>query len=205
MANRIYLVRHGLTPWNKELRFQGYSDIELHTEGVKQARAAQKKLASQEIQAFFSSDLKRALKTATIIAEPHKLRVKAYKGLREINLGLWEGLTKEYLVKNYPQLVNTWYKSPHLFSITQGESFAAVQQRSLQTFREILINHPVGNLVIVAHGGVLAALISGILQKPLANMWQFKTDNAAITTLIRADGRIFLDSFNDISHLNKVS
>ena len=69
----IILARHGETEWNVEEVFRGRIDIELNETGMKQAELLAEYLRDVEIDAIYSSPLKRALKTAEIIAGYHKL------------------------------------------------------------------------------------------------------------------------------------
>lgn len=204
MAVRIYLMRHGLTPWNYESRFQGNTDIELSPEGIKQAKALQGRLTTEKLDAIYSSDLTRALQTAEIVAKPHGLEVRTKPGLREIHFGVWEGLTYKDLEREYPQELKTWLEAPHLLAVPQGETFAMLQDRAIKCLREILAFHPHGNIAVVAHGGTIAALICGLLQEPLAKMWNYRQKNTALNVLKWEEGRVSVELLNDSSHLENV-
>ncbi len=205
MAIRLILVRHGITPWNYEFRYQGHTDIELHPEGIKQAYALQKKLAGEQLTAVYSSDLKRAVQTANIIAEPHNLETKIVPELKEINFGVWEGLTYYDIEKQYPQLLKVWLETPHLLKIPEGESFEILRDRAVTGIKKILASQQKGTLAVVTHGGTIAALVCGLLKEPLANMWQYKQKNTAVTVLAIKDGKVTLESLNDVSHLSATS
>ena len=71
----ILLARHGETDWNLGRRVQGHTDIPLNAAGVEQARALAEQLAAEPLAAVFSSDLSRALDTATAVADVHGLEV----------------------------------------------------------------------------------------------------------------------------------
>ena len=77
----IYLVRHGITDWNKEYRWQGEEDEELNAEGINQAETVQKRFAGDNIKSIYSSTLKRAIKTAEIINRNHNLETVSYTHL----------------------------------------------------------------------------------------------------------------------------
>jgi len=88
----FYLVRHGETPYNAQKIIQGHIDIELNENGIEQAKMVSKKLGDVKFDNVFSSDLKRAYKTAQIITETRdNLTVQADKLLREMYLGSYEG------------------------------------------------------------------------------------------------------------------
>ena len=90
---RLILVRHGETEWNAQRRYQGHSDVPLSALGRRQAARAAERLAALKIDAVYTSDLGRALETAEIIAEQRGLEVCAEPRLRELNFGVFEGLT----------------------------------------------------------------------------------------------------------------
>ena len=66
---KIYIVRHGETDWNKELRRQGRKDIELNEKGEKQAHEIKEKFKNINFDICYTSPLKRARKTAEIIID----------------------------------------------------------------------------------------------------------------------------------------
>lgn len=201
MSRRIYLIRHGLTIWNNEKRYQGHTDVKLSKEGIEQALAVQRRLASVKFEAVFSSDLSRAYETAKIVAEPHGLEVNVTPGIKEMNFGVWEGLTFPDLERKYPDLVKIWMERPQDLFIPQGESFLIVRERAQKTIANILKEYPLGNLAIVSHGGTIAAVLTGLLGLPVEKMWTFRQKNAAINILLQRGERFILESYNDTCHL----
>lgn len=98
---RFLLVRHGQSEWNSVGRMQGHADSPLTPEGRRQAQSAARKLKGFDWVA--SSDLSRALDTAAIIA--HELSIPllpARAGLREVDVGPWQGLTRRDIEKQFP-------------------------------------------------------------------------------------------------------
>jgi len=83
----IILVRHGETEWNVKEVFRGRIDIELSENGIKQAELLAEYLSHLKIEAVYSSPLRRALKTAEMIADAHKLGVEIAPGLMDFNYG----------------------------------------------------------------------------------------------------------------------
>ena len=98
-GTRLVLVRHGETDWNREMRFQGHTDIPLNKQGETQALLVQRyldtlaKTVGFQIDACFSSDLARAHNTARLVSEPFGLQVLLTQGLRERDYGHLSGLT----------------------------------------------------------------------------------------------------------------
>jgi broad specificity phosphatase PhoE len=208
---RIIFVRHGLTAWNREGRYQGQTDISLSEEGVGQAMAVARRLSTERIDRVYSSDLKRALMTAEHIAAPHGVTVITDRRLRELNFGRWEGLTYEEIGKGWPELQKSWIADPVHFTAPEGESAGELEKRvfeALQDIRQQLLtlrkenaaqgdeSTPVG--VIVSHGGVirwLVALLAGseFGSKPI--------QQASISICEISDAGLNMVTWNDSAHL----
>lgn len=203
MTRRIFLIRHGLTMWNHEFRYQGHTDIELSNEGRVQAQALQKRLEQEKISAIFSSDLKRAVETAKIINQRHNLEITINPLFKEINFGVWEGLTYKDLQVRYPEQLKVWIDTPHLLKLDRGETFEQLRDRAVQGVQEVLSLHQEGNIVIVSHGGTIASLICGLLHEPLIRIWEYKQKNAALNILQIKHDDVTIEILNDTSHLEQ--
>ena len=90
-ARRVVLWRHGQTVWNAENRFQGQIDVPLDEVGVQQAGRAARLLAALSPDLIVSSDLRRAVDTAAVLADILGQSVLVDAGLRETYAGEWEG------------------------------------------------------------------------------------------------------------------
>lgn len=98
---RFLLVRHGQSEWNSVGRMQGHADSPLTPEGRRQAQSAARKLKGFDW--VTSSDLSRALDTAAIIAHELSIpRLPAHAGLREVDVGPWQGLTRRDIERQFP-------------------------------------------------------------------------------------------------------
>jgi probable phosphoglycerate mutase len=142
----LLLARHGETDWNRELRIQGSSDIELNELGRKQARFLAQELTDVDLDAIYSSDLSRASETAAAVAATHALDVTLDSRLRERSFGSWEGLTREDL------------DALPAGSHHDGESDDQVRERMLAAVHDIAAAHPGEQVLVVSHGGALNTL-----------------------------------------------
>ncbi|HUP31938.1 MAG TPA: histidine phosphatase family protein [Gaiellaceae bacterium] len=142
----LLLARHGETDWNRELRIQGSSNIELNELGRRQARALAQELEHVELDAIYASDLSRARATAEAVAAFHGLEVRFDARLRERSFGSWEGFTREDIAA-LPE------GSRH-----DGESDDEVRERMLEAVQAIADAHPGEQVLVVAHGGSLNTL-----------------------------------------------
>ena len=142
----LLLARHGETDWNRDLRIQGSSDIELNDLGRAQAQGLTQELEHMELDAVYASDLSRARATAAAVAASHGLEVRLDPRLRERSFGSWEGLTREDIAA-LPE------GSQH-----DGESDDEVRERMLEAVQAIADEHPGEQVLIVSHGGALNTL-----------------------------------------------
>jgi alpha-ribazole phosphatase len=201
---RLLLVRHGETEWNKFLRYQGQSDIELSPKGIEQVQKLRDRLALERIDIIYSSDLKRALKTASIIASSHSVKVIPLKELREVDFGEFEGLTFEEIEERYPQVVKAgrmWFKESLEARAPKGESISQLASR-LSRFAGRLKEHkPEDTVLVVAHGGSLQVLLCILLEIEIKHWWQIHLDSASLSVVKISPPGAVLVLLNDTCHL----
>ncbi|HZK17852.1 MAG TPA: alpha-ribazole phosphatase [Clostridia bacterium] len=203
MSCRMFLVRHGETQWNVDFRFQGQSDIELTDKGEMQALKLGQTLADEKISAIYSSDLSRAVKTAEIIAEHHELNIKKIPELREINFGIWEGLTYDEINTSYSDLYKKWRGNTIEVKIPKGESLAEVAERSVGAIHRLVGQHNDESIIVVAHGGVIRCIVSDVLRMDLNHFWRLRLDNTSVSVVDFLDnGREIVTQLNNCTHLN---
>jgi len=197
----IILARHGETEWNVEEVFRGRIDVELNQTGIKQAELLAEYLSGIKIDAVYSSPLKRALKTAELIAGYHKLRVEITPGLTDFDYGGWQGLSHKEVKDRYKELYNEWNKNPHLVKMPGGESLNGVRERALGVMHEVLAKHN-STVVLVSHRVVNKVLICALLGLDDSHFWNIRQDNCGITTFACEKGRFILTKHNDTSYLS---
>jgi broad specificity phosphatase PhoE len=192
---RILLVRHGATDWNTNKRAQGHADIELNEDGRHQSLRAANELKTFEIEAIYSSDLRRAVDTARAIAESHKLDVKIDPDLREIDQGDWEGLTVEEIRARWPDL---WGPARHYNARPGGETPKQVRDRALLALQRIVANHPEGTVVVISHGGTIRWIVAEALgydAKRSARIRGLGNGGVVCIDAQLDDGRLVLENF----------
>jgi broad specificity phosphatase PhoE len=170
------MLRHGQTEYNLRSRMQGQLDTELTELGRAQAVAAAAALAKHQPLLIVSSDLRRAYDTAIALAERTGLPVRADERLRETHLGDWQGMTHSEIDAIAPGARLAWREdatwAPH-----GGENRVDVAARSLPLIAELVAaehdwgvaDEPARPVVLVAHGGLIAALTAALLDLPVDN------------------------------------
>ena len=202
MSCRVYLVRHGETVWNANMRFQGHADIALTQSGREQAEALSKRLSGKNFHAVYSSDLIRAYETAVILAEPHGLQVHKRPNLREINFGKWEGLTYKEIIDQFGESARKWWDNPSITRIPGGEKLTEVAERCYRALKLIVEDHQGQELLLVAHGGTIRCLVSSVLGIDLNQYWRLRLDNTALNIIEFPEwGKGILVLYNDTNHL----
>ena len=196
----IILARHGETQWNVEEIFRGRIDVELNETGVKQAELLAKYLSALNIDAIYSSPLKRALKTAEMIASHHKLNVEIAPGLIDFDYGKWQGLPHQEVKDKYKELYAEWRQNPHRVKMPGGERLDDVRKRALRVVDEVIAKHD-GTVVLVSHRVVNKVLICALIGLDNSHFWNIKQDTGAITTFTYQNGRFILTKHNDTSYL----
>ena len=203
--SKIYLVRHGETLWNSTMRYQGSSDIELSDEGINQAKKLSEKLKTVDFDAAYSSDLKRAFVTCQTVIGERDVEIVQKPALREMSFGLWEGLTHEQIEAKNPGEMDKFFTDPANCLIPQGENFAILQERVYPCFEEIINDNHNKNILIVAHGGTIRAILAKLLSMDLKAVWFLQQYNTSVNIIskqqIKGNERIFVELINDISHL----
>ena len=166
---RVTLLRHGQTEYNAGGRMQGHLDTMLTDEGRAQAAAAAPLLAGVRFDRIVTSDLTRALDTATAVAEATGLRLSVDKRLRETHLGEWQGRTIAEIEADDPGAIAAWRSDPR-WTPPGGESRVDVVNRSLPVVAELdaeYADDPEERAVLlVAHGGMIAGMVCGLLDLP---------------------------------------
>lgn len=200
-ATRLIAIRHGETAWNLDTRIQGHTDIALNMTGLQQAAQVADALRDETVNAIYASDLQRAWQTASAIAHTTQAPLNADKGLRERSFGSFEGKTYAELEAEFPEDSLRWRHRDPDWTPPAGESLATMRERILNTVTRLAQQHLGGQIVLVAHGGVLDQLYRLATGQGLqaARTWQL--GNAAINRLLWTPDGFTLVGWADTQHL----
>ncbi len=145
------MLRHGQSEWNALGRWQGQADIELTDLGYEQARRAAEKLGMFD--AVISSDLLRAHRTASIIAEGLGIgMLEPDPRLRETDVGEWQGLTHTQIERDWPGFLAE-HKRPPGF-----EKDESIVDRVTSALADLSRNFEGAEILCVAHAGVIRVM-----------------------------------------------
>ncbi len=204
----IILIRHGKTAWNaaegQDERFRGRLDVPLAEEGVAQAHLTADRLARWPLAAVYSSPLQRALRTAEIIAAPHRLAVRPLPGLTSMSYGRWAGQLHSDVAQRWPDQYGAWRRDPFTARIPGGESTADLRDRAMAALRAAIARHDDGQtLLFVTHQVVTRILACTLAGLPNAAHWQVRQDlcNLSRFDYDPAAGTFTIAGLNDTCHL----
>lgn len=186
--DRLYLIRHGETPWNRQGRYQGQRDVPLNARGRLQAWRLARALGRAGIAAVVSSALRRARFTASPLARRAGVPVQVDPDLNEIDFGRWEGLTLAQVRARYPEQLEAYLRDPVGYAPGGGEAFQAMADRVRRAYRRALEEAGPGGVALVAHGAVLKAIVCDLLGLSYRDRGRFAIDNGSVT-LFRLGGR----------------
>lgn len=199
---KLYVVRHGETDWNIENRTQGAkNDLPLNDKGKAQAAALAQRFKNIEVDYIYSSDLKRAYQTAYEISIVKNVKINTDSRLREMNFGIWEGLTSKDIAEKYGSIFEVWRSNPKECSIPDGETLLMLQERVLKSIDEIINNHKGKNIVIVSHGITCKVLILSVLGMDLSYENRLRMDNTGLSILKYKELGPVVELLNDTCHL----
>lgn len=209
MVTRLYLIRHGQSAGNAEGRFGGHSPTPLSDLGEEQAKITAQYLSKERIDAIYSSDLIRAVKTAEPLAGLLDLPIIKTSAFRERKVGVLEGLTFDESKIQYPKDYYALVNRDIQHVITGGESYRQLLRRATGVLREILQIHRGERVAIFSHTGTICFLtlhlIGAIHRKTQTTPW-LVTSNCGVNRFeIRGRKNIRVMAINDTRHLSEIS
>ena len=202
--NRIILIRHGETDWNKEGRSQGWADNDLSELGLEQAELLGKYVRERyDASKVVSSELKRCTQTAETLGRAYQTNPL----LREIDTGKFSGLLWEEIQSRYPKeslaLSESIYVSP-----PEGESWLQVMARVGKFIDESQMLYSDEDVVLVTHGGTIKCFIVTLLGLPLDAIHKFNMSNTGITVIghgrFNDTSAVWLEFHNITEHLQPI-
>lgn len=152
----VLIARHGQSDWNETRRWQGHADRPLTQKGRGQAEALAARLDHIDLDAIYSSDLRRARDTAAVVADSQGLDVRIEPDLREVDVGSWSGLTRAEAEERFPEGFARWKEGYPGWQ--DGETYEAMTDRVIAAVKEIAGEHLDGRVLIVSHGGPIRAM-----------------------------------------------
>lgn len=177
---KLYLIRHGQTDLNRDMRFRGHADAPLNDAGKYEAVGAAKLLVGAELSRIYTSPMPRAAQTATAIAVTTGARVETDDDFADIDYGLWQGLTVEEVAERFGQsALDAWREDPGSFVFPEGESMASVRDRLEPALFRVASTENDGAVAVVSHLAVLKISFVILMGLDMGYFWKVALDNGA--------------------------
>ena len=200
MNNTFYIVRHGETNWNTLGKTQGHGNSNLTAKGIEQATTLAKGMNKYPIDYIYTSDLGRAVETATILSNELNIDVRETEALREMGFGVWEGRLIDEIKKDYADVYKTWRDTPHLVEIPGGETLRLIKERVDNFIKDLNEKYDNKHIVLVSHSVTVRVILLSCLASSLENIYRIKQDNTALNIVEFKDYGPVVIKMNDTSH-----
>ena len=173
-STRIHLIRHGQVAGYDQPRYNGQTDVGLTDLGVEQYHRLKEHLAGKQISACYTSDLTRCVIGAEIICPQFGIQPVRRRELRELNIGIWEGLAWEEITQRWPDEWHARLADLVNYRVPDGENLLDVEARVMPVIDEVLQQHTGKEILVVAHGGVNRVILLNAIGAPLAGMFNIE-------------------------------
>ncbi|HVE88744.1 MAG TPA: histidine phosphatase family protein [Burkholderiaceae bacterium] len=207
MKTQLLLIRHGETAWNAEHRIQGQLDIPLSPLGMFQAARLSECLASEPIDAVYSSAQSRAWLTAAPLAARLGVEVISEPRLRERAFGVFEGHTLDEIAARFPEEFRKWRERDPAWRPEGGETGQQLIDRVMAAVKDLGARHAGQTVVLVSHGGVLDVVYRAARALEWHAPREHQMLNAAVNRLTAYASAtpiaLSIDLWGDVSHLQE--
>jgi alpha-ribazole phosphatase len=194
---RIYLIRHGQVVGHETPSYNGHADVALTDYGIAQYHRLKERLADAGISACYCSDLSRCAVGAGIICEPLGIKPVSKTELRELNIGIWEGLTWAEITARYPAEWQARLDDIVNYRVPDGENLLDLAARAVPALHEIVRSHRDENVLVVGHGGMNRVLLLDAIGAPLASLFNIEQKYACLNIIdYYADGKTVVTLLN---------
>lgn len=204
---RLYILRHGETPWNTELRLQGQTDIQLNEKGRALARVTAEALREVPFDMVISSPLGRARETASIVLARREVPFLTDERIAEISFGAMEGRQLSDEEKHSPgSEFYCFFHDPGNYKPAEGgETIGALCQRTAAFLDELKEKEEWADktILISTHGAASRALLAAIKGTPQKDFWEKGVPkNCAVTIVELTDGKWMIKEQDRIYYEN---
>ena len=194
---RLHLVRHGQVVGFDQKRYNGQVDVALTDLGVEQYHRLKERLADVPVSACYTSDLTRCVTGANIICSQFDLEPIQRRELRELGIGIWEGMTWTEIIERWPAEWQARLADLVNYRVPQGESLQEMNDRVMPVIKDIVDRHVGQELLVVAHGGVNRVVVLNAIGAPLSRLFSIEQDYGCYNILdYYADGTVTVKLLN---------
>lgn len=198
----IYLIRHAEAEGNLYRFAQGQFESSITATGHRQIDFLAERFKDVKIDRLYSSDLRRTQITAGAVTRYHSLDIELDKRLREISLGVCEGMSFGDMRKFDPEQMDFFNNDPGKWHCEGSETFSDCTARMFAAVTEIAEKNEGKTVAVVSHGMAIRSLLAhlfGIKSEDIPKLQH--GDNTAVSLLTYENGKFEVVYYNDNSHL----
>jgi phosphoserine phosphatase len=200
---KLILVRHGHVEGIEPERFRGRADVPLTAEGVRQAFAAARYLASRwQPTIAYTSPLERCVQTGAEIARACAIELSVLDELNDLDYGDLQWRLRSEVRAERPELYERWLAAPQLVRFPGGESLQELVARIADVLRLVLERHPSEVVVLVCHDSGIRAMLLQLLDQPLCAYWRLSPVPCGISEIEVQGHAARIIAFNVTAHLS---
>lgn len=200
---KIYLIRHGEAEGNLYRRMQGDFNGGLTELGHRQVDALGHRFRDIPLDAVYSSDLHRAMYTASVLCLPRKLPLHTDPRLREVNVGIWEDMPYGEARQQYPEQMKLFSLNPVQWHVEGADDYDALACRGVSALMDIVKRHPNESVAVCTHSFLIGAVLCKLFYGYDHYCQVGRSDNTAVSLLTFENDRFHLVFKHDSSHLDK--
>lgn len=172
---KMYIIRHGQTPWNARKCLQGRYDVDLNENGIYLAELTGKALRDVTFDMAFTSPLIRAKHTAQCILAGREVPIIEDERLIEISFGIYEGCCYAEENRQVPQqwIENFFHAPQDYVAAPGGESLDDVEKRTRDFMEDICSRKELQDktILVSTHGCALRGLLNSIRESNREDYW----------------------------------
>jgi broad specificity phosphatase PhoE len=166
----LFFIRHATT--DMAGTFCGHSDPPINSIGQQQIVRLIATLHTETFDEIYSSDLRRAVETATHLSQAFPAPVITTSNLREIHFGDWESRTWAEIEQHDPNYARRWTEAFPKLTAPNGESFASFEDRVLQEVDHLSQRAETKRIAVLTHAGVMRTVLRRLLGYTDQQAWE---------------------------------
>ena len=180
MLQRVDLLRHGEPVGGR--KYRGQIDDPLSEKGWSEMRAATTGKHSWEV--IVHSPLARCAEYALELSTQLDIPMQADDRLKEIGFGEWEGLSGQEIRAQWPGAMQAFYHDPVNHQPDGAERLRSFYLRVTEAWEDIIARDEYEQVLLIAHAGVMRAIIAHVLKAPLLSMYRMQIPSASMTSIL---------------------
>jgi probable phosphoglycerate mutase len=168
---QIVLIRPGSTDYDEQGRIAGALDMPLCHQGAGQVARLVDEIKQQPISLVYTAPDRASQQTAEAVATAADLKVKKLDSLRNLNMGLWQGLLIDDVRQKQRRVYRQWQESPETICPPEGETLAEANERIAPALEKIVKKHKSASIALVVPEPLCSLVRSWLTHGQIGDLW----------------------------------